>query len=245
MTILNLKNVTLNFPGAERPALKQINYIVNRGDFVIVLGSNGSGKSTLLKLLYRSHLPNDGKIEFLGKAIAEHGMGHFSEKVGVLTQSCADSLFTSLTIYENYLLVKKQKGLTRVNNAKERAFLSDYLTDFNPNLCNKLDIVIDKLSGGEKQAFALALCLLQPPALLLLDEHTSALDPKTSNQIMQLTHKMIARHQITCLLTTHDLDIAMQYGNRILVLREGEIYKTFNGKTASALSKEVLATSCY
>lgn len=243
MTLLHLSDVSLKFPGTEKPALKQINYSVSRGDFVIVLGSNGSGKSTLLKLLYRFHQANSGTIDFLGKAISELNSKNFSQHVRVLTQNCSDSLFSSLTLYENYLLAKQ--NLENTKKLNERKFLEQYLMDYNPNLSKKLDIVIDKLSGGEKQAFALALCLLQPPALLLLDEHTSALDPKTSQQIMQLTEKMISRHHITCLLTTHDLDIAMHYGNRILVLREGEIYKTFNRERDSILSKEMLKASCY
>ncbi|RDI44612.1 ATP-binding cassette domain-containing protein [Aquicella lusitana] len=228
MTILNLKNVTLNFAAAGRSILDGINYEVNHGDFIILLGSNGSGKSTLLKLLHRDYQASSGQINFMGKPIMQYPAKTFSRDVAVLTQNCSDSLFTSLTIYENYLLMKQFSGLLKKSNKLERNFLIQYLADYNANLSRKLDVVIEQLSGGEKQALALALCFLQPPSLLLLDEHTSALDPKTSDQIMALTQKMITQHHITCIMTTHDLNIAMQYGNRILVLRDGKIYKTLD-----------------
>lgn len=225
MNILTLDNVSLYFKGVEKPALVNINYSLKPGDFVIVLGSNGSGKSSLLKLLHRYHASNEGKIYFQDKPIAEHHLKSFSRKVKVLTQNCNDSLFSSLTLYENYLLVKEQNKFSFTKHHKEKRDLANYLSDFNPNLAHKLDAYMNQFSGGEKQAVALAFCLLSPPSLLLLDEHTSALDPKTSDQIMQLTQKMISKYHITCLLTTHDLDIAVNYGNRILMLKEGKIDK--------------------
>lgn len=239
MTLLTLENVTLQFKGAEKPALRQINYRLQRGDFVIILGSNGSGKSTLLKLLHRHHKADRGEIQFEGKPLAQHHDKTFAQNVRVLTQNCAESLFASLTLYENYLLVKEQQHLKITSHAKEHHFLKQYLMDYNPNLANKLDCTMNQFSGGEKQAIALAFCLLNPPKLLLLDEHTSALDPKTSAQIMQLTHKMVKKYGITCLLTTHDLDIALDYGNRLLILRAGEIYKSIE-KQQEMLSKAQL-----
>lgn len=245
MTLLHLEKVSLQYPGAVKPVLNQIDYQIQAGDFVILLGSNGSGKSTLLKLLHRHHQPDSGKILFLGKPIAHYQPQEFSRKVAVLTQNCADSLFSSLTVYENYLLVQQQGGFSLTHHHKERQFLQEYLADYNPNLSKKLDSTIHELSGGEKQAFTLALCLLHPPSLLLLDEHTSALDPKTSEQIMQLTQKKMKEHNITCILTTHDLDIALRYGNRILMLHEGSIRKTFDTSEKRQLTKNVLVDSYY
>jgi putative ABC transport system ATP-binding protein len=231
MRFLTLNKVTLQFSTAHRPALNQINYEIQQGDFVILLGSNGSGKSTLLKLLHQHYQPNSGEIHF-------HAKNRVPRRIAVLTQNCSDSLFTSLSLYENYLLVKQSTSFTQ--HGAEREFLAQYLLDFNPNLAHKCDVLVDQLSGGEKQAFALALCLLHPPALLLLDEHTSALDPRTSEQIMQLTQRMIIQHKITCILTTHDLEIALKYGNRILMLREGEVHKEIDSSEKLALSKDLL-----
>lgn len=244
MSLLHLDNVSLNYSGDANPVLQQINYAVHPEDFVILLGGNGSGKSSLLKLLHRHHQPNAGKIHFLNKPIHHHSSKEFSGQVSILTQDCSQSLFSSLSVYENYLLMRRSQ-LTFTRHHHERQFLKTHLEDYNPNLCNKLDTLITQLSGGEKQALALAFCLLHPPTLLLLDEHTSALDPKTSEQIMQLTQKMIIKHNITCILTTHDLDIALRYGNRILVLHEGKISKTFDRQNKSQLSKEVLLNHYY
>lgn len=190
--------------------LKNFNYEVTQGDFIILLGSNGSGKSTLLKQLYKQ----------------------FQRQCAVLTQNCFDSLFTTLTVYENFLLINKNKEMTR-------QCFNDYLSEFNANLVHKLNSLVTELSGGEMQALALALSLLNPPTLLLLDEHTSALDPKTSAQIMQVTQKMIQKFKMTCIMTTHNLDIAMQYGNKILMLRDREICQTID-KTNGVFYKEML-----
>lgn len=240
MSLLTLNQVSLNFSPNSKPALDQINYQIHPGDFVILLGSNGSGKSTLLKVLHRRYQPDSGEIHFHEKKMATHPSKEFNHQVAVLTQNCMGSLFGSLTLYENYLLVKQQRLMTLTHHRVEKKFLAEYLYTFNPNLATKLNYLVEQLSGGEKQALALALILLQPPSLLLLDEHTSALDPKTSNQIMQLTYKMITQHHITCILTTHDLDIALTYGNRLLMLREGKVHKTIDAQEKSILSKEQL-----
>jgi putative ABC transport system ATP-binding protein len=245
MTILKLDHVSLSLPHANHIILNNINYDVRHHDFIILLGGNGSGKSSLLKLIYRDYQASAGHLYLLDKLINTYPEFDFSCRVAVLTQNANDSLFTSLTVYENYLLTKHQHKQTFPSSQAEREYVKHYLADFNPNLATKLDNLTSQLSGGEKQALALGLCLLKKPNILLLDEHTSALDPKTSKQIMALTHKMITEHRITCILTTHDLQIAMDYGNRILVLREGEIYKPFESKDKTLITKEILAEGCY
>jgi putative ABC transport system ATP-binding protein len=249
--MLNLNNVSLSFSKTNTFVLNQINYTVNHQDFVILLGSNGSGKSSLLKLLYREYYAASGHIYFLNKHIAHHSNKDFSREVSVLTQHTSDSLFNSLTVFENYLVIKKKRGELAsrprfvFNRASDKKFLMHYLFDFNPNLASKLNVPVIQLSGGERQALALSFSLLNQPKLLLLDEHTSALDPKTSDQIMQLTQKKILEHEITCILTTHDLDIALRYGNRILVLKEGKVQKTIDYKDKTFLSKDELINYYY
>lgn len=233
MTLIQLDHASVKFPSSQKPALENINYKIKKSDFIILLGSNGSGKSTLLKLLQKQIQPNTGALHFHGQM-----------KVAVLSQNCSDSLFTSLTIYENYLL-RKDKLSLKMRDDDERKSLINYLFHYNPNLASKLNTLVTQLSGGEKQALALAFCLLNTPSLLLLDEHTSALDPKTSEQIMSLTHKMISHHGITCVLSTHDMDIALDYGNRILMLNEGKILNTFDEKEKHILRKEQLINAYY
>lgn len=244
---LNIKNVSLTFPKLENPILSNISYQVNKGDFVIILGSNGSGKSSLMKLIDRRYQPTSGNIYLDDRLIEKISVAEFSKKVITLTQNCHDSLFTSLTVLENYLLVKQrhESKLFSIRHKHEREFFSEYLLEFNPNLPKKLDQVVEKLSGGEKQALALALSVLYPPEILLLDEHTSALDPKSAQQLMALTQRVVSQHHITCMLTTHDLDIAMQYGNRILALKHGEIYQTIDYDQKAKTSQQELLSACY
>jgi putative ABC transport system ATP-binding protein len=238
MSLAALKNVSLFFSGSSRPLIQHLSYQIEKGDFIILLGSNGSGKSSFLKLLSRQYHASAGEIDFFKRAISTYSVKEFSQLVGVLTQNSADSLFASLTLYENYLLVQKKSF--HFHPAENKNQLANYLLNFNINLSKKLDLTVDQLSGGERQAFALSLRLLHPPALLLLDEHTSALDPKTSDQIMQLTQKMIHQYHITCILTTHDLDIALKYGNRIILLHNGEIHKTIDAEEKKLLTKNEL-----
>lgn len=244
MSIIRIHDVSICFKGHTKPALNHLHYIIEDHDFVIVLGSNGSGKSTLLKLLYRLYQPDSGEIYFQNQPLQKLSQKTFTQKVRVLTQNYADSLFESLTLYENFKLVCASQNFKLPKHQSERQFLVHYLDDFNPHLGTKLDDLVSFFSGGEKQALALAFCLLTPPVLLLLDEHTSALDPKTSQQLMQLTQTLIKKHKITCLLTTHNLDIALQYGNRILILREGELDLTFD-KKPKTLTREDLIKHYY
>lgn len=245
--MLELKDVSLKLASNGNTILNRINYQVQPGDFIIILGSNGSGKSSLMKLIDRRFQPTQGQIFLNGKSVNNYHRSLFSKKVTTLTQNCHDSLFPSLTVFENYLLVKQrhESTLFGFRHHKERALLADHLQEFNINLVNKLDQVVDQLSGGEKQALALALSVLYPPEILLLDEHTSALDPKSADQLMLITHRIVTTHQITCILTTHDLDIAMQYGNRVLALKHGQIYQTFDHERKKQINQQELLAACY
>jgi putative ABC transport system ATP-binding protein len=216
--ILQIQDVSFIPNYSEKAILKEINYEIHPFDFVILLGSNGSGKSTLMKLIEQKNIPTKGAIVFDGNPLKNYSKKKLSHEIKTLTQNCDESLFTSLTLWENYLLMKG-----KLSHGNERLFLKHYLSEFNANLSMKLDEKVSCFSGGEKQTLALAFLFLNPPRLLLLDEHTSALDPKTAQLNMELTFNMITKYNITCLLTTHNLEIAMKYGNKILVIRDGKI----------------------
>jgi len=241
-TLLKIKEASFSVPSIETPILDKINYEVFSGDFVIILGSNGSGKSTLLKLIDKRISSNNGKVLLEEKDINNYSANEYSQKVKTLTQNCNDSLFPSLTIFENYALVKRKFTMNQKN---EREFLAEYLHQFNPRFSTKLDQIVDELSGGEKQTLALALTILNPPLLLLLDEHTSALDPKTAELNMKLTKEMIIKNDITCLLTTHNLNIAEHYGNRILAIRYGEILARIEPEEKHSLSNKLMHQMFY
>lgn len=240
MTMLALKNISLSLAQRIKPIINNISYLINRGEFIILLGSNGSGKSTLLKLLTQQCAPSQGEIVFNNKPLPIINNKELSKHIAILTQQPDDSLFPSLTIYENYLLMKRHTLPTIIHQQQERIFLQNYLASYNAKLATKLDDITGKLSGGEKQALALAFCFLNPPSLLLLDEHTSALDPKASKDIMALTQQKVTEHHITCILTTHDLDIALQYGDRILMLHDGKIHKVIEKAEKAQLNRTQL-----
>lgn len=234
---LELKNVSLNFPGCEKYVLKNINYQVKPHDFIIILGHNGSGKSSLLKLCQKKYLPTSGDIFLEGQSLFSKSLGESTTKT--LTQDPKDSLFSSLTVLENYILSNRHQKIP------EKSIITEYLSKFNKNLPNKLNQSVNQLSGGEQQALALALTVLHPPKLLLLDEHTSALDPKAAENILELTKNIVEKFQITCLMTTHDLSIVKHHGNRVLVLHNGEIRLCLNENEKRNMSEQDLRAACY
>lgn len=229
--LLDIRDVSLKIPGVEKPVLSHISYQIQQGDIVILLGSNGSGKSSLLKCIDGRYHPTSGNIFMQEKLI----LNPYKQGIATITQQSSESLFPSLTLLEHFLLIKKGN--------ESLAYFINHLSFFNENLPKKLHQVVDQLSGGEKQAFILALTFLHPPQLLLLDEHTSALDPTASERLMKITYTMIHKHHITCLMTTHDLAIAERYGNRVLALKQGKIIKTIHNK--EKFDAHALLTTCY
>lgn len=245
--LLQIQHLSLHIPAVERWILKDINYTVSPGDTIIVLGSNGSGKSSLIKLIEGTYSSSKGTMLFDGQPLSHLSSTERAKNIITLTQDMKNSLFMDMTVLENCLLteLRHQAVSLKITSHNEREFFTNYLQRFNAKLSHKLETIVDRLSGGEKQSLALALCLLRPPKLLLLDEHTSALDPKTATTIMERTFKEIQEHQITCLLTTHNLDIAQQYGNRLLALKDGNIVLTADYDEKDKLDRQDLLERCY
>jgi putative ABC transport system ATP-binding protein len=246
-TLLNLQQVGLTLAGVTAPILNNIDYDIHQNDFVILLGSNGSGKSSLLKIIDRRFDATQGCISLNDQEVRKYPPKEFHRRIITLTQNCMDSLFSTLTVFENCLLARacRETALLRMRAHSEHLFFESYLERFNVNLADKLEVIVSSLSGGEQQALALALNVLDPPQVLLLDEHTSALDPLSAEHVMQLTQQVINEHQITCILSTHDLEIALNYGDRILALDHGEILTRIEKKEKSMLTQQDLREACY
>ncbi|OGT45800.1 MAG: hypothetical protein A3E82_07185 [Gammaproteobacteria bacterium RIFCSPHIGHO2_12_FULL_38_11] len=234
--LIELKNATFAV-NKDRNIINNISTVIYPGDFVVILGGNGSGKSTLLKLINRTYPLSSGEINLKDKSIASYNSKAIRREMVTITQFIADSIFTDLTIEENALLIDEKNAVT--------ATLPYYLSEFNPQLSKALKTRVKNLSGGEQQILAFALYLRNQPDLLLLDEHTSALDPKKSDSVMAITQKIIQQKKITCLMTTHQLDYAVKYGNRVMALREGEVVFEANAVEKNALSITDLLMYCY
>jgi len=207
--LLDIKGVSFRPPYHEKNVLDDFCLEIYRGDFLVLLGSNGSGKSSLLKCINGLNTVCSGSIHLEGSPIHHLGVENVAKKVATLPQQADLSTFGNLTVQENLEMVG-------VRSAKE------YLEEILPSFVNKMEIPTKRLSGGERQALALAMCTSGTPRLLILDEHTSALDPKTALYIMELTQNIALRHsQMAVIMATHSLDVALSYGNRLLVMQKG------------------------
>lgn len=232
----------------DRKIINEFSATIYPGDFVVILGGNGSGKSTLLKLINRTYRHTSGDILFKNKSISAYDFKSLRQEMVTITQFIADSVFTDLTIEENALLIESSYLHSTKQPFCKKTLLSElpnYLIQFNPQLAKALKTRIKNLSGGEQQILAFALYLRRQPDLLLLDEHTSALDPKKSDSVMAFTHEFIQKKRITCLMTTHQLDYALKYGNRLMAIREGELAFDANAEKKSTLSMADLLKYCY
>jgi ABC-type uncharacterized transport system ATPase component len=203
-TIINVQNVAYTYPHGTKSVLDGVSFTIETGQILSLLGANGCGKSTLLKLLMRELCPSSGKVQKKDDL-----------KIAYISQNIHQSLFLELTVQENLILM----GIP-FSNKKEA---ESYLKTFHRNLFLYFDQPVMMLSGGEKQALALAIKLYDKPDILLLDEHTSAMDPEAEKDLMTLTYQKITQQKITTLMSTHKINLARQYSTRIIGLNKGKI----------------------
>jgi putative ABC transport system ATP-binding protein len=244
--MIKASNVSFTLPSGTT-LINDVSFDIATHDFVVLLGNNGSGKSTIIKMLNRQYTPTSGKILVDNKDIGHISHQQFSEDVITLTQFVRDSLFFDLTIAENAILIEESYYKNHKQRFNKKQFLIDlkeYLSGFNTKLATSLNTPLFNLSGGEQQILAFALYLRHQPKLLLLDEHTSALDPKTGQAIMDFTAKIIREKKLTCIMTTHNLDYALHYGNRLLAINNGQIVFS-STKSQETITKEMLLEKCY
>lgn len=228
MAMLQLKNIDVIFNWGtinEAQVFNNFNLDIEKGQFVSVVGSNGSGKTTMLNLIAGNMEPTNGEILLEGKSIlnlAEYERSYF---IGRVFQDPGKGTSPAMTILENMALADNKGqafGLQKGVNRKRRDYYRTQLEQLQLGLEDKLDVKVGTLSGGQRQALALLICTLTPIQLLILDEHTAALDPKTSETIMELTNKLVQEKGLTTLMVTHNLRYAVEYGNRLLMMNKGE-----------------------
>ena len=235
--LLKIKDINYYLPNSKLTILKNIALDVDEGDFIIIIGHNGSGKSTLLNAVNRSIDYSSGDITLESKSVRLYSSAEFFKKVVTITQKLEENLFESFTVFENFLMYLGKEHL------KAEILFNKTLELYNKNIILKKHTLVRDLSGGEKQCLALALAFINPPKLLLLDEHTSALDPKISDEVMELTSVIIKKHKITSIMVTHNLEYAVKYGNKIYALQDGST--CYYSNKNKGVSKQDLLKYCF
>ena len=247
--MLELQNITkIYHPGSatEHRLFEGFSLTVPDGQFVSIVGSNGSGKTSLLNILCGSIGVEGGDVLVDGESIRKKKEFQRYASMGRVYQNPALGTAPNLTMLENLSLADnkgKPFGLSRGVNRKRLDFYRSELSALGLGLEDKLDVKMGALSGGQRQAVALLMATLTPLRFLILDEHTAALDPKTAEIIMELTGKVIREKGLTALMVTHNLRYAVEYGDRLLMLKQGHVVMDRAGEEKAATSiDEVMET---
>ena len=217
----------------EMCLFQDFNLAINDRQFVSVVGSNGSGKTSMLNLICGSIPLDDGQIFVGGKDITRMPEYKRQRRIGRVYQNPALGTCPSMTILENMSLAdNKGKSFNlRPGTSRQRVeFYRESLHSLGLGLEDKLDVKVGVLSGGQRQAMALLMSTMTPIEFLILDEHTAALDPKTAETIMELTDKIVQEKQLTTIMVTHNLRYAVEYGDRLLMMHQGEAVMDVEGE---------------
>ena len=240
---LRLENVSFRYPGASEDTLHNLNLTIQNGEKLAVVGRNGAGKSTLMNILAGNLVVDEGDILLEGNSIKNTSVRKRAKDIARVFQDPKMGTASRLTIEENMAIAQrrgKSRGLGWGVREKDRELFREALKELNIGLENRLKVDTQYLSGGQRQALTLVMAALVRPKLLLLDEHTAALDPKTSEMVMELTQKIVESHDLTTLMITHDMNHAIEYGNRLIMLYQGKIVVDVKGEEKKNLTVEDL-----
>lgn len=210
----------------EVKALDNVNLQVDQGDFITVIGSNGAGKSTLLKAIAGVISVDTGTIEIDGRNVTNLPEHKRARDIGRIDQDPMASTAADLSIEENLAIAYlrgQKRGLGRAVTSQRAEIFRESLKNIGLGLEDRLKVPVGTLSGGQRQALALVMATLSRPKLLLLDEHTAALDPKAAKLVMEITERLVHRYQLTTLMITHNMEQAIRYGNRLIMMHRGRI----------------------
>ncbi len=244
--MLTLKNVSKTFnPGTitEKQALNSINLHLDPGDFVTVIGGNGAGKSTLLNIIAGVYNTDTGYILIDGKNVTGQKEYVRAQYVGRVFQDPMMGTAANMEIEENLAMAMrrgKRRTLSWGITAKEKKDYQEKLAKLDLGLEDRLNSKVGLLSGGQRQALTLLMSTLQKPKLLLLDEHTAALDPKTGKKVLELTEEIIAENNLTSFMVTHNMKDALRLGNRLIMMHEGKIIFDVKGEDKKKLTVQDL-----
>ena len=223
----------------EKHALNGVNLTLNEGDFCTVIGGNGAGKSTTLNAIAGVWPVDSGAIIIDGKDVSGLSEHKRAPYLGRVFQDPMTGTVADMEIIENLALAArrgKRRGLSWGVKAKEREKYRELLAEFELGLEDRMSSKVGLLSGGQRQAITLLMATLQKPKLLLLDEHTAALDPKTASKVLELSDKIIKENNLTALMVTHNMKDAIVHGNRLIMMNNGKVILDISGEEKKKLT---------
>ncbi len=241
--LLKIDRVSKTFsPGTvhEKKAVEDLSLLLEKGDFVTVIGSNGAGKSTLFGAVAGSFFPDGGKILLDGEDITFQPEHKRARQIGRLFQDPLKGTAPHMTIEENlslaYLRTTRHRSPLGIVGKKDQAYFRERLAALGLGLEDRMKNPVGLLSGGQRQALTLLMATLVTPKLLLLDEHTAALDPATAEKVQALTKEIVADRGITCMMITHNISAALELGNRTLMMDRGRIVLELSGTERESMT---------
>lgn len=240
--VLEMRNIHKSFEigtANENHVLKGIDLSIHEGEFITIIGGNGAGKSTLLNSIAGSFLIDEGSIQLDDTDITNLSTAKRAKDIGRVFQDPRMGTASRLTIEENMAVAwkrGKKRSLKKGVKEEQRKVFQKALERLGLGLEERMQMEIGLLSGGQRQAVTLLMAALVTPKLLLLDEHTAALDPKTSQMVLQLTNKIVQEENLTTLMITHNMEQAIEYGNRLIMLNAGNIVVDVSGEEKQSLT---------
>ena len=237
--MLKLSHVSKTFnPGSvnEKKPLQDLSLEVADGDFITIIGANGAGKSTLFNAIAGTYIVDEGHIVLDGKDVTLTPEHKRARVIGRLFQDPMRGTAPGMTVEENLALAAGRGNWFLPVSRKDKALFRERVALLRMGLEDLMQQSVGLLSGGQRQALTLMMATLNPPKLLLLDEHTAALDPGTAEKVLELTKSIVEEHHLTCMMITHNMQSALDLGNRTLMLNRGRIVMDTSGEERSRLT---------
>lgn len=244
LSLIGLRKAFERGTSNEKVALDDVNLEVAPGDFVTILGSNGAGKSTLFNAILGKFRLDRGRIILDGEDITRQKDYQRALNIGCLYQNPLRGTAPNMTIEENLALAYTRKASRSffAVNRRDSAYFRELLRDLNLGLEDRLKTKMGLLSSGQRQAASLLMATIAEPKMLLLDEHTAALDPATAEKVLRLTKRIVSERGLTCLMITHNMQSALTMGNRTIIMDSGKIVLDISGQERENLTVSDLLT---
>lgn len=220
----------------EKRALDDLSLSVNNGDFITIIGSNGAGKSTLFNAIAGTFITDSGKIFLDGRDITLMPEHKRARRIGRIFQDPMHGSAPGMTIGENLALAAGRGGWLSFVSATDKKLFRERVALLGMGLEDRMEQPVGLLSGGQRQALTLMMATFNPPQLLLLDECTAALDPETAAKVLGLINDIVSREKLTCMMITHDMQSALDMGNRTIMMAQGKVISDISGDERAALT---------